>query len=62
MKELKKLSVYVNGDRTSDLEEALQEVINLLQCGFTEGQDSNETGNYFFKVRAFECTENSDSK
>ena len=45
-----KLSVQIEGQETDDLQDALKEVLRLVEDDFTAGYDRNETGSYRFTV------------
>ena len=45
-----KLSVQIEGQETEDLQNALNEVLRLVEDDFTSGFDRNETGSYRFTV------------
>lgn len=45
-----KMSVEITGQETDDLKLALEEVMRLLDGGFTSGFDRNETGSYRFSI------------
>ena len=45
-----KLSVQIEGQETDDLQDALKEVLRLVEDDFTSGFDRNETGSYRFAV------------
>jgi hypothetical protein len=45
-----KLSVQIEGQETDDLQDALKEVLRLVEDDFTSGFDRNETGSYRFSV------------
>ena len=45
-----KLSVQIEGQETKDLQNALKEVLRLVEDDFTSGFDRNETGSYRFTV------------
>ena len=45
-----KLSVQIEGQETDDLQNALNEVLRLVEDDFTAGYDRNETGSYRFTV------------
>lgn len=45
-----KLSVQIQGQKSDDLQDALKEVLRLVEDGFTSGFDRNETGSYKFSV------------
>jgi len=45
-----KMSVEIEGQETDDLQLALEEVMRLLDGGFTSGFDRNETGSYRFSI------------
>lgn len=44
------LNITIEGDSTSDLEMALDEVRRLLAQGCTSGNNSNDTGRFSFDV------------
>lgn len=43
-----KMTIEIKGQETDDLQLALEEVMRLLDGGFTSGFDRNETGSYRF--------------
>lgn len=43
-----KLIIEIQGDMTSDLSEALEEINRLIKDGMETGANSNETGKYQF--------------
>ena len=45
-----KLSVQIEGQETDDLQDALKEVLRLVEDDFTSGFDRNETSSYRFTV------------
>jgi hypothetical protein len=45
-----KLNVQIEGQETEDLQNALNEVLRLVEDDFTSGFDRNETGSYRFAV------------
>lgn len=47
----KKLVITIEGDLTSDLVYALDEIKKNVEHGCITGSDSNDTGEYFFNIR-----------
>lgn len=45
-----KMTIEITGQETDDLKLALEEVMRLLDGGFTSGFDHNETGSYRFSI------------
>lgn len=45
-----KLSVQIEGQESDDLQDALKEVLRLVEDDFTSGFDHNETGSYRFSI------------
>jgi len=45
-----KMTIEITGQETDDLQLALEEVMRLLDGGFTSGFDRNETGSYRFSI------------
>ncbi|NOS74909.1 MAG: hypothetical protein HOP36_10320 [Methyloglobulus sp.] len=45
-----KLSAQIEGQESDDLQDALKEVLRLVEDDFTTGFDHNETGSYRFSI------------
>ena len=52
-----KLVVEIEGEESSDLVQALDEVRRLVDAGYQSGMDSNDTGEFTFTVTEEESYE-----
>ena len=46
---MKTFTVTIDGDQSSDIEIALEEVKRLVEEGYTSGLNSNDTGRFSFE-------------
>lgn len=51
---MKELTVNIKGKDTTDLILALSETLRLVEQGFIEGNDKNDTGSYMFEIDGWE--------
>ncbi len=46
---VRKITIVVRGDTESDVEEAFNEAVDLLNAGCISGKDSNDTSGFYFE-------------